>query len=42
MTSFEPFEILNLIFFHLYKLYFIFNLLKMIQYDKVQHLLMKV
>ena len=42
MTSFEFFEILNLILFHLFKHYLIFYLLKMIQYDKKQHLHIKV
>ena len=35
MKSFELFEILNLIYFINY---LIFYLLKMIQYDKIQHL----
>ena len=41
MTSFELFELLNLIFFHLFLHYLIFYLPKMIPYDVIQHLLIK-
>ena len=41
MTSFELFEILNLKIFHLFKHFLIFYLLKMIQYNKIQHLQIK-
>ena len=38
ITSFEFFEILKFNIFHLFKYNLIFYLLKMIQYDKIQHL----
>ena len=38
MTSFELFEILNLKYFIYFNINLIFNLHKMIQYDKIQHL----
>ena len=38
MTSFEPFVNIKFNIFHLFLHYLIFYLLKMIQYDKIQHL----
>ena len=38
MMSFELFEIFNLIHFIYFNIILIFYLLKMIQYDKIQHL----
>ena len=41
MTSFELFKILNLIYFIYFNVNLKFYLLKMIQYDKIQHLHIK-
>ena len=41
MTSFELFKILNLIYCIYFNVNLIFYLLKMIQYDKIQHLHIK-